>query len=173
MMYKHSEDTLKKAKTANSVTFGFVALFCGMLAAGVGFYTIYELTQAPGIPDIITFIAVDAALILLTVFFTAKFREHRALENEIAIATEEESEFFKINCIKTSAILTVGTPLGTGNGNVQGFYIIADSGEKYTFLLESTMPIKSFAESVPDLLSTLYVRKYTGTNLICEIRKSI
>ena len=173
MMFKHNYDTLKTAKLANDVTFGFSALFCVLLAAASVIYTIYELTQAPSIPDIITFIAVDTALILLTVFLTAKFREHRALESEIAVAGEAESEFFKINCVKTSAILTVGTPLGTGTGKVQGFYITAEGGKKYVFICHPALDFKKYSESAPDLFGILYVRKYKGTNLLCEIKKSI
>lgn len=173
MMNKHHEDTLKKAKPSNSVTFGFIALSFIILAAASVIFTILELTKAPDIRDIVMFIAGDAILILLSIFFTSKLQEHRALESEVEIASEAESEFFKINCVKTSAILTVGTPLGTGNGNVQGFYLIADSGEKYVFICLPHLDFKKYSESAPDLLGTLYVRRYKGTNLLCEIRKSL
>ena len=173
MMYKHENDTLEKAQLAGSVTFGFAALFCVMFAAALVIYTIYEFTQAPSIPDILTFIAVDAFLIFHGVFFTVKFREHRALEAEIASAGEVESEFSAINCVKTSAMLTVGTPLGTGTGKVQGFYITAEGGKKYVFICQPTLDFKKYSESAPDLFGILYVRKYKGTNLLCEIRKSL
>jgi hypothetical protein len=171
MMYKHKSGTIEKIKLSGSATFGFMALFCVMLAATSVIYTVAELIKAPAIPDIIVFIAVDAALILLSASFASKFKEYRALESALAEAKEEESEFSEINCVKTSAILTAGTPLGTENGRVQGFYITSDTGKKYTFLFEAPLPFKAFAESAPDLFGTLYVRKYDGTNLLCEIKK--
>ena len=171
MMYKHKSGTIEKIKLSGSITFGFMALFCVMLAIASVIYTSAELIKAPAIPDIIAFIAVDAALISLGAFLASKFKEYRALESALAEAKEEESEFYEINCEKTSAILTIGTPLGTENGRVQGFYITSDTGEKYVFFFEFPLPFKAFAESTPDLFGTLYVRKYEGTNLLCEIKK--
>jgi hypothetical protein len=113
-------------------------------------------------------------VIALYIFCTQKIRKHLAIEKEIAKASEEESEFFVINCIKTSAIYRVGTPLGIeSSNNVEGFYITAENGEKYVFICLPHLDFKKYSESTPDLLGTLYVRKYKGTNLLCEIRKSI
>ena len=172
-MYKHKSDTLKKVKLAGSVTFGYIALFCIMLAAAAVIYTVYELTQAPKIPHVITYIVADAVLIALCIFLACKFKKSRALEIEIAEAGEQENEFFKINCVKTSAIYKVGGPLGIDNGSVLGFYITAEGGENYCFLFETPIAMQSFSESAPELFGTLFVRRYNGTNLLCEIKKDI
>ena len=88
MMYKHKSGTIEKIKLSGSATFGFMALFCVMLAATSVIYTVAELIKAPAIPDIIVFIAVDAALILLSASFASKFKEYRALESALAVFSD-------------------------------------------------------------------------------------
>ena len=176
MMYKHSEDTLKKAKNElqNSVVFGFSALFSVFVAIAAVIYTVYTAITSSDAGEIALFISIDAALAALIYFLLREFRKHFALERELDEAAEEESGFFKINCLRTSAVYAIGMARFSGeNGKVQGFYLTAEGGEEYFFALAPSLELSSYAESAPDLLGTLYIRKYKGTNLLCEIRKSI
>ena len=175
IIYKHSEDTIEKAKQEcrGSITFGYCSLFCLALIIATIVSTVYSFISSHDIYKFTVYIVILIPVIALYIFCTQKIRKHIAIEKEIAEASEEESEFFVINCIKTSAIYRVGTPLGTGNGNVEGFYIMSENGEKYVFICLPHLDFKKYSESTTDLLGTLYVRKYKGTNLLCEIRKSL
>ena len=97
MMYKHSEDTLKKAKNElhNSVVFGFSALFSVFVAIAAIIYTVYTAITSSDAGEIALFIAIDAALAALIYFLLRKFRKHFALERELDEAAEEESGFSK------------------------------------------------------------------------------
>lgn len=176
MMYKHNEDTLKKAKQEcrGSIMFGFGSLFCLALIIATIISTVYGFINSHDIYKFIVYIVILIPVIALYIFCTQKIRKHIAIEKEIAEASEEETEFFVINCIKTSAIYRVGTPLGIeSSNNVEGFYITTENGENYVFICLPHLDFKKYSESTPDLLGTLYVRKYKGTNLLCEIRKSL
>lgn len=176
MMYKHNEDTLKKAKNEmfNSVIFGFGALFCVPLAVASLIHTVFIAITSKDIGDILTFLVIDAVLAAIGTFLMWKFKKYHMLESELAEASEEESEFFKINCLRTSAVYAMGRARFSGeNGKVQGFYLTAEGGKEYFFAIAPSCELSEYAESSQDLLGELYVRKYKGTNLLCEIRKEI
>ena len=62
------------------------------------------------------------------------------------------------------------------SGKVEGYRISTDKGKEYVFFLEnlSAVPIaEEIAFENKELTGTLYVRKYKGTNLLCEIRKEL
>ena len=98
------------------------------------------------------------------------------LLKEVAQADEEENEFFKINCEAVSYIRVYAHRYSPNNGKVQGFYLLAEGGEEYVYILEDLIVVP-FSEEIAfenkDLSGTLYVRKYKGTNLLCEIKKEI
>ena len=176
MMYKHNEDTLKKAKLEcrGSIIFGHWSFLCLALIIATIISTVYGFISSHNIYKFIVYIVMLIPVIALYIFCIKKIRKHIAIEKEIAEASEEESEFSIINCIKTSAIYRVGTPLGTeSSGNVEAFYITAENGENYVFICLPHLEFKKYEESAPDLLGTLYIRKYKGTNLLCEIKKEI
>ena len=117
-----------------------------------------------------------AVSITFLVIFINKIKKRHSLLKELKNADEEESEFFKINCEAVSYIRVYARRYSPNNGKVQGFYLLAQGGEEYVYLLEDLI-IVPFSEEIAfenkELTGTLYVRRYKGTNLLCEIRKDI
>lgn len=177
--YKHDISTAKKAAknfklTSESV--GGIAGFCG-----IGYIVIFQ-TMLESLPKTISdFFWVFFYIGIITlpvVFFARKALKIYAFAKEIEGADTEESEFSKINCTDVSLMrLWVYFDIyHYRSSKVQAFRLKTDTGEEYVLILNSPIPNRDACEIAydnKDLIGTLYVRKYKGTNLLCEIRKSI
>ena len=176
--YKHTQDTLEKARyylgydvriITFSALFAFIAVYAIILGS-IGFIKDGDIFALLGA---VLVVAVD---LMFLIIFTKKIRKRHTLLKEVKNADEEESEFFKINCEAVSYIRVYARRYSPNNGKVQGFYLLAQGGEEYVYLLEDLI-IVPFSEEIAfenkELTGTLYVRRYKGTNLLCEIRKDI
>ncbi len=178
MMYKHTPNTLEKARYYLGYDLRLI-LFSALFAFIAAYAIIGGITGFLKTNDIFALLGaalLSAVAITFLVIFIRKIKKRRALLKELKNADEEESEFFKINCEAISYIRVYAHRYSLNNGKVQGFYLLAKGGEEYVYLLEDLIVIpisEEVAFENKELTGTLYVRRYKGTNLLCEIRKSI
>ena len=176
MMYKHHEDTLKKAEDnylyVPPVTLAVCALFMTICSIAALLATIYVAFETPGI-NMIIYITVDIMCISCAIYLTRIFIVSRNIIGKIkSCSKEEESDFLEINCIKIYAPYTI-SQRGSHIRRSPGFYIVTETGEKYLFISAPRINFDEFEDKSEKLLGTLYVRRYKGTNLLCEIKKEI
>jgi hypothetical protein len=176
--YKHTPDTLEKARyylghdlrlIIFSTLFAFIAVYAIILGS-ISFIKNGDIFALLGA------VLVVAVALTFLIIFTKKIRKRHMLLKEVAKADEEENEFFKINCEAISYIRVYSHLYSLNNGKVQGFYLLAQGGEEYVYILEDLIVVP-FSEEIAfenkELTGTLYIRKYKGTNLLCEIKKEI
>ncbi|MBQ9746663.1 MAG: hypothetical protein IJW21_07540 [Clostridia bacterium] len=176
--YKHTPDTLKKAKYYlgyDLIVIIFTALFAFVAVCAI-IVGITDFAKTNNIFTMLGGIIIAAAAIVFLFIFANKIKKRYELRKELKKAREEESEFFKINCKALSYMRVYVHRYSPNNGKVQGFYLLAEGGEEYVYLLEDLMVVplsEEIAFENKELTGELYVRKYKGTNLLCEIRKEI
>lgn len=176
MMYKHENDTLKKAEDNRlyvpQVTLALCALFMTICSIAALLATLYVAFETPDI-NIIIYITVDIMCVSCAIHLTKIFIVTRSIIGKIKnCSKEEELDFLEINCTKIYAPYTISLR-GSHVRMSPGFYILTETGEKYLFVSAPRINFDKFEAKSEKLLGTLYVRKYKGTNLLCEIRKSI
>ena len=179
--YKHDISTAKKAAKnfkRTSEAFGGIAGFCG-----VGYIVIFQTmfkSFPQTLPDFFWMFLYIAIVTLPVVFFARKALKIYAFAKEIESADPEESEFSKIDCTDVSLMrLWVYFDIyhyRSRSSKVQAFRLKTDKGEKYVLILNNPIPNRAACEIAydnKDLNGTLYVRRYKGTNLLCEIKKTL
>lgn len=175
--YKHDISTVKKTARGfkkMSNTFILTAIICS-------FCYIAPFTYLPQTVQEFLFDLIYVAVVTVPVaLFIRKALKARKFAKEIANVDVEESEFSKINCTYVSPmrlwILYYFDIFENRGTKVQAFRLTADTGEEYVLVLNKPIPYRAACEIAyenKDLLGTLYVRKYKGTNLICEIKKTL
>lgn len=176
--YKHTPDTLEKARyylghdiwlILFSALFAFIAAYA-IIVGILGFVKTNDIFALLGA------VLLSSVALTFLIIFTKKIRKRHMLLKEVAKADVEENEFFKINCEAISYIRVYMHRYSHNNGKVQGFYLLAQDGKEYVYILEDLIVVP-FSEEIAfenkELTGTLYIRKYKGTNLLCEIKKSI
>ncbi len=115
MMYKHNEDTLKKAKLqdSGSTSFGFLLLILSLAEFLFAGYTIYEFASSGISHDLLIYVAIHIALITCLSLSAKKFREKLSLGEEISRAETWENEFFLLNCIHIKAMHDIFNPIAS------------------------------------------------------------
>ncbi len=172
--YKHTPGALEKIKkrfeSRHSVT-----VYCALIAVYFIALVIYSFIKGD-VWGIITCLALGAVAIAFLSIAIYKLRERLAIGNELKTANDEEGEFFKINCTYVSLMRIPVRRFSLKSGKVEGYRIFTNDGKQYIYFLENlaAVPIaEEIAFENKELTGTLYVRKYKGTNLLCEIKKSI
>ena len=176
--YKHTPDTLKKAKyylghDIRLIRFSALFAFIAAYAIIVG---ILGCVKTNDIFALLGAVLLSSVALTFLIIFAKKIKKRHLLLKELKKADVEENEFLKINCRAISYIRVYMHRYSHNNGKVQGFYLLAEDGKEYVYILED-LTVVPFSEEIAfenkELTGTLYVRKYKGTNLLCEIKKSL
>ena len=173
--YKHTPDTLEKIKKRFEIRRS-VTVYCALIAAYFIALGIYSFIKSGEVWELIVGLALGAVAIAFLAIAIYKLKERIAIRKELKSANDEENEFFKINCTHVSLMRIPVRRFSLKSGKVEGYRISTDKGKEYVFFLEnlSAVPIaEEIAFENKELTGTLYVRKYKGTNLLCEIRKEL
>ena len=173
--YKHTPDTLEKIKKRFESGYS-VTVYCALIAVYFIALGIYSFIKLGDVWEIIACLALSAVAIAFLSIAIYKLRERLAIGKELKTANDEEGEFFKINCTYVSLMRIPVRRLSLKSGKVEGYRIFTNDGKQYIYFLENLVAVpiaEEIAFENKDLSGTLYVRKYKGTNLLCEIRKEI
>ena len=175
--YKHDISTAKKTARsfkAMSNSFILTAILCALCY--IAPFTYLPQTVQEFLLELI-YVAIFTVPVALLI---RKALKSRKFAKEIANVDAEESEFSKINCTYVSPmrlwILYYFDILENRGTKVQAFRLTADTGEEYVLVLNKPIPYRAACEIAyenKELTGTLYVRRYKGTNLLCEIKKEI
>ena len=176
--YKHTPDTLEKARyylghDVRLITFSILCAFIAVYAIILGSISFIKNGD---IFALIGAVLLSSVALTFLIIFAKKIRKRHMLLKEVAKADVEENEFLKINCRAISYIRVYMHRYSHNNGKVQGFYLLAEDGKEYVYILEDLIVVP-FSEEIAfenkELTGTLYIRRYKGTNQLCEIKKEI